>query len=91
MIRFEVYCNAERRVIGDLELPEKTKIDVDRILSGFTPVLAEYHLKALPGEKDERVKDGCQVLCPKCSNPILIREPQGDKGVYLVPGGFGTA
>lgn len=85
--KFEVWCNAERRVIGDLELPKGETATVEAILQGYTPITAEYMFKTQPGEPDH-LHDGTQVLCPQCKNPLLIKEPGGDRGVYLMPGAF---
>lgn len=88
MIQFELFCNGEKRSIGSLDLPEEITVDIKHLIDGFTPELPRYAF-ALPGEKTQ-LKDGQQVLCPYCSSPVLVREPDGQKGVYLVPGAFKT-
>ena len=85
MIEFNVYCKAEKKDIGILALPNKTTVNPKNFLDGFTPKEPAYSLT------DEAIKDGTQVLCPKCKNPLLIREEGGKAGVYLVPGAIETA
>ncbi len=96
-VMFEVYCKTEKVAIGELVLPKGRRINVADIKTGYVPSRRIYAFLDATGDivkgPDKRaiLRDGTQMLCPKCAAPLLLREPDGDKGVYLVPGAFNTA
>ena len=93
---FEVFCQNEVKAIGELVLPAGKRVNVADVQQGFVPAERKYtlveangRLRSDPGGKPI-LRDGVQALCPLCAAPLLIREPGGDKGVFLVPGAFNT-
>lgn len=86
---FSVWCQSERKEIARIVLPRDKEIGVSEIVKNWNPIELRYGITDSNGKP--LLKDGEQMLCPFCKNPILIREPDGSKGVYLVPGGFRTA
>lgn len=84
MTSVELYCSAERRVVGSVSGVEGTAISAATVRTGFTPAAPEYASIA------SRAADGVALLCPRCGNPLLFSQPQGEgeaaRGVYAVPG-----
>lgn len=93
---FDVVCSAEKKRIAELELPSDKLIERDDIVRGFRPVAEVYAVLDRSGrdragsDGEPIIKDGTQLVCPHCFNPVLVTEPDGDKGVYLAPGNFRT-
>lgn len=99
---FDVVCTAERNTqreqirIAELELPAGQEIRPEDILRGWKPISEEYVVVNRSGEPREGpdgapiIRDGVQLVCPRCYNPVLIAEPGGTEGVYLAPGAFKT-
>ena len=74
-------CPAENRVIG-IVARVGASLDAETIRRGFEAEPG-YALDA------EHVKDGVQLLCPRCKNPVVIRADDVD--LYVVPGTFRIA
>lgn len=80
----ELYCNAERRVVGTVTGEPGAVITAASVRAGFSPALPEY------AGLDARAVDGVGLLCPRCGNPLLFRQPdvpgESPRGLYAVPG-----
>lgn len=76
-IQVSFHCPAEDCVIGTITGEAGALIDAKAISSGYQAEEGyEFDLSA--------VKDGVQLLCPRCRNPVVI--PAGEDEVYAVPG-----
>lgn len=91
MITFNVWCRDEQKDIATIEIPPLTLVSAEAIIEGYEPSAADYALN-MDNPKKPAVKDGAQMLCPKCFSPLLLRElePEKLKGVYIVPGAMET-
>ena len=80
----ELYCNAEQRVIGTVSGESGTVITAASLRAGFRSAVPEYASLAV------HVADGVALLCPRCGNPLLFRQPEvpgeSPRGLYAVPG-----
>ena len=81
-MRFAVYCNSEKRDIGEFEVEPGEEIDQALLNREFKPAADKYGKVVW--------KDGAQAICPACSSPLLVRDPDSTemKGVYILPGGL---
>jgi len=70
-------CSAEKCDIGTLEAQPSDSIDAIAIQQ-------KYRAKEGYALNSENVKDGVQLLCPRCSSPVAIRADAVD--FYFVPG-----
>lgn len=70
-------CPAEDRTIGTVAIAGGGRLDAKAIQGGYEAE-SGYEL----GE--DTVKDGVQLLCPRCANPVVI--PADDADLFLVPG-----
>lgn len=70
-------CSAEDRVIGMVQSSAGSRIDAD---------VLKRHLDSEDGYAFDAsaIKDGVQLLCPRCANPVVVRAENSD--LYLVPG-----
>ena len=70
-------CSAEDRVIGMVQSSAGSPIDADAL---------KRHLDSEDGYAFDTaaIKDGVQLLCPRCANPVVVRAENSD--LYLVPG-----
>jgi len=76
-IRIPLRCSAENRVIGVLTGSPGARIDEQALRSGYEA--ADGYAADLGS-----VKDGVQMLCPRCKNPLVF--DAGGEEVYAVPG-----
>jgi hypothetical protein len=80
----ELYCNAERRVVGTVSGEPGSAINAATVRPSFAPAAPEYAGLA------ERATDGVAPLCPRCGNPLLFRQAESPvertRGLYAVPG-----
>ena len=80
----EIYCKAEQRVIGTVSGESGSVLTAATVRAGFTSEVPEYASLAV------RVADGVAMLCPRCGNPLLFRQPEvpgeAQRGLYAVPG-----
>ena len=81
-VRIAFRCPAEDRVIGVVVGESGALIDAQTIERCYEPE-AGYTMAA------QSVKDGVQLLCPRCSNPVVVRADDVD--VYVVPGSLRIA
>lgn len=81
MASIHLSCPAENRVIGTVTRIGAS-LDAGTIRRGYEPEPG-YALGA------DDVKDGVQLLCPRCKNPVVIRADDVD--LYVVPGTFRIA
>lgn len=70
-------CPAENRVVGIVTVRDGGCLDANAIRRGYEAERG-YELGA------DTVKDGVQMLCPRCANPLAI--PSDDADLYIVPG-----
>lgn len=70
-------CPAENRVIGEVTVEAGARVDERLFRSGYEAVDG-YALDVAA------VKDGVQMLCPRCRNPLVFHADGED--VYAVPG-----
>jgi len=70
-------CSAEDRVIGMVQSSAGSCINADAL---------KRSLDAEDGYAfdSKAIKDGVQLLCPRCANPVVVRAENAD--LYLVPG-----
>ncbi len=70
-------CSAEDRVIGMVQSLSGSCIDA---------VALKRSLDSEDGYAfdSSSIKDGVQLLCPRCANPVVVRAENAD--LYLVPG-----
>ena len=70
-------CSAEDRVIGMVQRSAGSLIDAD---------VLKRQLESEDGYAFDgsAIKDGVQLLCPRCENPVVVRAETAD--LYLVPG-----
>ncbi len=85
----ELFCNVERRVVGKVVCSAGETLFAFRIRAGYRPESPEY--AALP----DTVAEGQAILCPRCGNPLLFRQPASEgelrRGVYAVAGSVRVA
>ena len=101
---FSVWCGNENKAIGELIVAKGKRVNVADIKAGFVPAERIYSFIGVDGQlvkghdKTSILRDGTQVLCPRCASPLTLREPgktsrelDDDDELYLVPGGFHTS
>lgn len=80
----ELYCNAERRVVGTVTGEPGSAIRAATVRRAFRAPAAKYAGLA------ERSVDGVALLCPRCCGPLLFRQPvtadEPTRGLCAVPG-----
>ncbi len=79
----KLYCKAESTIIGQILGSSGDVLSAAKIKLDFQPKHAKY-------EGLREVEDGEQLLCPRCKNPLLYRQPvevgERPKGIYAVAG-----
>jgi len=73
----QLRCPAEDRVVGEITAMDGERID-ERAFCSRYDAAEGYTFDA------GAVKDGVQMLCPRCCNPLVFRTDGDD--VYAVPG-----
>lgn len=76
-VRIPLRCPAENRIIGEVTAQRGVSVD-ERLLRTGYEAADGYALDVAA------VKDGVQMLCPRCRNPLVFRADGED--VYAVPG-----
>jgi len=76
-VHIPLRCLAENRVIGEVAVQHGARVDELALRTGYEGVDG-YALDLAV------VKDGVQMLCPRCRNPLVFHADGAD--VYAVPG-----
>lgn len=76
-VRIPLRCPAENRIIGEITAQRGVRVD-ERVLRTRYEAADGYPLDV------SAVKDGVQMLCPRCRNPLVFHADGED--VYAVPG-----
>ena len=86
----EVFCKAEGKTIGEIEATVGAVVDAKLFVRGYRATQAAYSFAGLS------ISNHTQLVCPKCRNPLLFKQPpkgEGDNptGVYAVLGNVKVA
>ena len=86
----EVFCKAESRTIGSVEAPVGVMLDAKRFVQSYRATSPAYSFGG------SRLENHTQLLCPKCGNPLLFKQPPEDPdskptGIYAVLGNMRAA
>ena len=76
----KLWCEAEKTLVANIEGYPGKRLDAKTIQRGIKATDAKYYIEA------DSIRDGVQMLCPRCGNALLFQQPSGKTGIYAVPG-----